>query len=117
MPSPEDTERQFGRIVAALLAHPDVSHGHGKKGFGENALHVRGKMFAMLTASRREFLVKLPASRVQQLIQSGVGVPFLMAGRQAREWIVVPSTQHLNWEALVNEAYLFVRGTASSPST
>jgi hypothetical protein len=109
MPSEDRAIGNFASVLEAMLPHLDVSHGHGKKGFGTNALNVRGKMFAMLAANR-EFVVKLPASRVRELIQSGKGLPFCMARRQMKEWIVIPPECSAHWSTLAHEAYMFVRG-------
>ena len=84
----EETLRaNFAYTLKSLLCLPDVSHGNGKKGFGENALNVRGKIFAMLTPTQG-FVVKLHKDRAQEMFESGLGAPFQMAGRQMKEWVV-----------------------------
>lgn len=105
---PEETAlNNFSLIVNLMLKLPGVSHGHGKKGFGENALNVRGKIFAMLTPTR-QFVVKLPKHRVLELIMSGDGVAFKMAGREMKEWMVVTSKSNALRKVLTQEAYTFV---------
>ncbi|WP_313928935.1 hypothetical protein [Pseudoxanthomonas sp.] len=112
MSSEENAAGQFASVVESMLAYPDVSHGHGKKGFGTNALNVRGKIFAMWAANR-DFVIKLPEPRVQALILAGRGTPFCMAGRQMKQWVVIRPEQAAHWKALAHEAYLF--GTGRTP--
>jgi hypothetical protein len=109
--SEEATLKIFALIANLMLELPAVSHGHGKKGFGENALNVHGKIFAMLTP-KRQFVVKLPKHRVLELLQSGHGVPFEMAGRQMKEWFVVKSNSKKLWRELAQEAHAFVGRSA-----
>ena len=108
----EETLRaNFAYTLKSLLCLPDVSHGNGKKGFGENALNVRGKIFAMLTPTQG-FVVKLHKDRAQEMFESGLGAPFQMAGRQMKEWVVVKSDDKVDWKNLAHEAYAFVGGNA-----
>lgn len=102
-----EAEKAFARLAREFLKFPDVSLGHGKGGFGENALNVRGKIFAMLT-SKGQFSVKLPRERVSSLVASGDGHPLTMANRQMKEWLVVSSKSTLSWKALAAEAHVFL---------
>lgn len=97
----------FARIVNALAADRQVTHGGGK-GFGSGALKVKGKIFAMIS-SKGEFVVKLPKKRVDELVESGKGQRFDPGrGRLMKEWIVIrPGT--LNWIEHAKEACAFVK--------
>lgn len=113
MSSDEDTNPRFAAILDAMLSRPGVSHGHGKRGFGSNALNVHGKIFCMQTPGR-EFVVKVSAARAKELIESGLGTSFRMAGRPMREWVVCRPEYGTEWKALALEAYLFVGGKDGS---
>ena len=59
----------FGAVVATFARDRRVAYGGGK-GFGSGALKVNGRIFAMIS-SKGEFVTKLPASRVQELVRGG----------------------------------------------
>lgn len=81
----------------------------GGKGFGSGALKVNGRIFAMMS-SKGEFVVKLPKSRVDELVAAGKGVPFDPGrGKLMKEWLVVLAGES-SWSALAREAYRFVKG-------
>lgn len=113
MSSDEDKNPRFSAILDAMLSRPGVSHGHGKRGFGSNALNVHGKIFCMQTPGR-EFVVKVSPARAKELIESGLGTSFRMAGRPMREWVVCRPEYGTEWKALALEAYLFVGGKDGS---
>lgn len=62
MSSDEAKNPRFAAILDAMLSRPGVSHCHGKRGFGSNALNVHGKIFCMQTPGR-EFVVKVSPAR------------------------------------------------------
>jgi hypothetical protein len=66
-----------------------------------------GQFFAMLT--RDHLVVKLPRTRVSELISSGTGAPF-RGGKTApmKEWLTVTTHQASTWLALAQEAFAFV---------
>lgn len=100
--APKKVPASFARIVAALDGHPGVTY--GGKGFGSTALKHDGKIFAMLTPSG-EFVVKLPARRVDELIAAGAGTRFDTGnGRVMQEWLAVAAAQE-SWLELAREAY------------
>jgi hypothetical protein len=63
-----DADARFERLVSRFSSDPSVSPPSAGKGgkFGESALKVDGKIFAML--SRGELVVKLPRERVDELV-------------------------------------------------
>ncbi len=105
--APTATSR-YAEIVQALSARPDVAVGAGrKKGFGASALAVRGRIFAMLASGDR-FVVKLPKTRVEELVAAGAGAPFDSGrGRVMKEWLVV-AERGADWQELAEEARAFV---------
>ena len=103
------TDRAFAKLVDTLVADddavtpPDPSRG----AFGSNALRVGGKIFAMLV--RGELVLKLPRTRVDDLVRAGRGVPFDAGkGRPMKEWVVVRAPERM-WLALSREAHTFVK--------
>jgi hypothetical protein len=104
-------EERFAKVVAALRRHKGVTAPSSSTGkFGSSALRVRGKIFAMVS-SRGEFVVKLPAPRIDVLIGTGDGDRFDPGrGRIMREWLVVARTSKTPWLRLAKEAMAFVSG-------
>ena len=102
---PEHTAAQrYADLVAAFTARTHVELGQGR-GFGAGTLRTGGKIFAMLDGAG-QFVVKLPAARVTDLIAAGQGRPFDAGkGRPMREWLVVDAAA--DWPALADEALRF----------
>ncbi|MGH8378549.1 MAG: hypothetical protein ACRER7_06305 [Gammaproteobacteria bacterium] len=63
----------FAAVVAAFKNNRQVSY--GGKGFGSTALKVNGRIFAMMS-SKGKFVVKLPKTRVVELVGDGQGEYF-----------------------------------------
>ena len=62
-------------------------------------------------------MVKLPATRVDELVASGSGVRFDRGrGSPMREWVSVPVHNGDRWESLVMEALAYVSAGADSAS-
>ena len=100
-----DTQATWERIEQAELEHEGVSPGSG---FGRSeGLRVRGKIYAIKKDG--ELILKLPAERVEELIDSGAGNAWGPGpGRIMREWVAIPGTRHADWAALTSEARTFV---------
>jgi hypothetical protein len=105
---PITPEERFAVLVEEFLGHPDVTPPSDGKGFGESALKIRGKIFAMLV--RGKLVVKLPKSRVDALITSGEGERFdpRHDGRLMKEWVTIEPTSAKEWLDLSREAMEFV---------
>lgn len=102
---PSGTSRYAG-VVEALGVDSDVAH-ETRKGFGSGALKVNGKIFAMVS-SRGQFVVKLPRTRVLQLIAECQGECYDPGhGRIMKEWIAIgPDVE--DWIGLAKEAKAYV---------
>jgi hypothetical protein len=98
-------EQIWQPIARNELARRGVSAGTG---FGRNeGLRVGGKIFAMLV--RGELVVKLPRSRVDELVDAGITVRFDAGkGRPMTEWASVGPEASRRWRGLVEEARAFV---------
>ena len=99
-------------MVEELLGHsgvtPPLNGPQSKKGFGESALRIHNKIFAMLVKGK--LVVKLPKARVDALIAEGVGERFdpRHDGRLMKEWITIEPTSEEGWLELSREAMEFV---------
>jgi hypothetical protein len=103
IPSPAES---FGAIVATFKPDRRVNYGGGK-GFGSGALKVDGRIFAMLS-SKGEFVVKLPAHRVGELVGGGTGQHFDPGrGTKMKEWLALNGNPEM-WAKLAQEARQFV---------
>jgi hypothetical protein len=107
-----ETEQLFGRLAARFLSEAGVSEGTG---FGSSpGLRVGGKIFAMLV--KDGLVLKLPKSRVDELVAGGAGTRFDPGhGRVMKEWVTVSAQRSTEWEALAQEALQFVGSTGSGP--
>jgi hypothetical protein len=109
MPNSEAHSR-LDAIAAAFAKDHKVTR-ETRQGFGSGALKVNGKIFAMVS-SQDDFVVKLPKSRVDELVRAGVGTRFEPGpGRVMKEWVAMarePKTP--SWLDLAREARRFVGG-------
>ena len=107
-----DAADRWERLVAEMLATGSATHGSAasdgpKRAFGATSLKTNGKIFAMLVHDR--LVVKLPAGRVEALVDEGVGRRFDPGnGRIQREWLDVDSDEFGTWVALATESEAFV---------
>ena len=101
-------ESRYADLAGKLASRRGVTRVTEGKGFGSSGqLKVGGKIFAMLV--RGSLVVKLPASRVAELVRAGDGVYF-DAGKDKpmREWFVLSPTSSRRWLSLAEEALSFV---------
>ena len=95
------------------LTEPLLATGQAEEGtiMGFPCLRTTsGDFLAMPWHDTGDLVVKLPASRVDELIEEGTGLPFVPAGRRFREWVHVPGRDAALWAALIEEARAFVDG-------
>ena len=96
----------FDVVVASFANDGRVICG-GRKGFGSSALKVDGKIFAMIS-SNGDFVVKLPAYRVDELVRDGTAQHFEAGrGKKMKEWLALSGNREL-WINLAKEAHMFV---------
>jgi TfoX/Sxy family transcriptional regulator of competence genes len=106
-----DNEARFAALVSAMVETSDASSGSDDSGprraFGSTSLKTAGRIFAMLVNGR--LIVKLPARRVEELVESGTGERFDPGhGRLMREWLSIDSDSDDVWRTLAAEAEGFV---------
>lgn len=117
MPSgPSGAAPSDARAAAAYAAlgrrfanRPGVTLPAEKRGkFGNNALKVDGKIFAMLV--RGALAVKLPPAEVASATTAGRGEPLAMGrGRVMKGWLLVNESSR-RWYAVAERARAFVAG-------
>ena len=107
-----DAGDRWERLVAEMLATGPATYGATpsdgpKRAFGATSLKTNGRIFAMLVHDR--LVVKLPAARVEALVEDGSGRRFDPGhGRIQREWLDVESDEFGTWVALATESEAFV---------
>lgn len=80
----------------------------GGRGFGRSALRCDGKIFAMFV--RGQLVLKLPAARVDELVDDGEGDRFdANKGTPMREWFSLDAGSDQAWLPLAREALDFAR--------
>lgn len=67
-----------------------------------------GEFVAMPHHKGPGMVVKLPANRVTELIEDGVGQPFAPAQKVFREWVLLEQTDEQQWTSLLRESITFV---------
>jgi hypothetical protein len=98
--SPED---RYEDVVDALIGTDGVTPPRGGSGFGRSTLRLNGKIFAMLVRGR--LVVKIPASRVGELVADGEGARFdANKGAPMKEWFSLDPGSGLEWLPLAREA-------------
>jgi hypothetical protein len=89
-----------------LMHHPGISR---STVFGMPALKVARKVFAAYAEGI--LVVKLPRERLEALVASGSGIPFVRHGKTMRGWVAVAWETHETWHRLAEEAMVFVSGS------
>jgi TfoX/Sxy family transcriptional regulator of competence genes len=101
-----DAELFYRDQRTALLSGPSITE---KKMFGTTALFVGGKVF--MSPWKDTLVVKIPASRVDELIASGQAELFDPGhGRTSKTWASVFVSARDHWPELAQEAQAFVQG-------
>ncbi|MCW2783028.1 MAG: hypothetical protein JWR35_3477 [Marmoricola sp.] len=104
---PESPEERFAILVDELVGEPGVTPPGASRGFGSHALRVEGRIFAMLV--RGELVMKLPAVRVDAIVEGGDGTRFdANKGTPMKEWLALDGDSSLPWADLAREALAFV---------
>jgi hypothetical protein len=94
------------KLMSAVADRPDVTLGRALANMG---LMTGGKLFAFIKEGG--LVLKLPAARIESLIESHGAVRFERGqGTPMKEWVVVPASASAEWPALTREACDFVAG-------
>lgn len=91
------------------LAEPLLANGAEKSTMmGHPCLRINGDFFASLERRTGDLIVKLPADRVNEMIDDGSAEPFAPAGRRFKEWALITDRDEARWEQLLQDAITFV---------
>ena len=100
------------RFAAPVADFHAAQAAGGPRRFGSNGLRVNGKVFAMMSQGTLD--VKLPKSRVDALVDAGIGERFDPGhGRVMKEWLMVTDPR-ARWRELAIEAHDFVGGMSAT---
>jgi hypothetical protein len=99
------TEARFWALAEPLLADAAVTR---STMMGLPCLRADGRFFASFDRRNAALVVKLPAARVDELIECGAAEAFAPSGRRFREWAAIGSGRLEAWSALLREALAFV---------
>jgi hypothetical protein len=108
-PTPAEQEARFWTLAEPILAQAGVTR---STMMGLACLRIDGQFFGSFDRRTGDLVVKLPAARVDELVDAGRAHPFAPAGRRFREWVAISPTRSRSWPALLDEAVAFV---ASQP--
>src|SRR5436190_7840673 len=101
--TPEET---FQHLAAERMRESGVAVGRMYKS-SPRGLTVNGKLFVFFRDDR--LVVKLPAARVDELVQAGIGTKHdVGGGKVQREWLEVGPDASRRWRSLMGEAHAFV---------
>jgi hypothetical protein len=101
-----DPRELFWELAAELhLKDPRVVEGTIMNG---RCLRVGKEFLALVDHKGSGLVVKLPKSRVAELIDNGTGRPFAPAKKVFKEWLSVPTPDRRRWRALLAEGVSFV---------
>jgi hypothetical protein len=96
---------EFWDCAAPLLAEGAIEEGTI---MGGPCVRSGGEFVGMPHHKGEGIVVKLPRTRVEELVASGVGAPFAPAGKIFREWVLVESFDEEQWTDLLRESVAFV---------
>jgi len=103
-----NAEDLFWELVAELQGEdPRIVEGTIMNG---RCVRVGKEFLALADFKGSGLVVKLPRTRVAELIDEGVGRPFAPAGKVFKEWLSVPEPDRRRWRALLREGVDFVGG-------
>lgn len=106
---PTPAEVLFWDLIDELREHDDrIEEGTI---MGGRCARVAGEFLGLVDYKNSGMVVKLPRSRVDELIAQGIGEPFAPAGKVFREWVAVAKPDRRRWSKLLVEAIGFVEPT------
>jgi TfoX/Sxy family transcriptional regulator of competence genes len=106
-----DARQLYDELTDDLLYDPAVGR---STMMGYPCVRRVGRYFASFDTKTESLVVKLPSTRVVELIGDGTGEPFAPNGRVFREWVTIPVPDHVVWEQLLAEARDFAAPAAAS---
>ena len=112
--SSDPAESLFWDLIDELRSHDErIEQGTI---MGGRCARVSGEFLGLVSYKGSGMVVKLPRTRVDQLISSGIGQPFAPAGKVFREWVAIPKPDRRRWSKLLIEAVTFVAPPQTAPT-
>ena len=103
-----EPEKLFWELASELAREDDrIVEGTIMNG---RCLRVGKEFLALVDFKGSGLVVKLPKSRVVEIIESGDGQSFAPAGRVFKEWLSVPLPNRRQWRRFLKEGIEFVGG-------
>ncbi|MDW3216427.1 MAG: hypothetical protein R8G01_20720 [Ilumatobacteraceae bacterium] len=103
---PQTDEDVFWELIEELqLEDPRVEEGTIMNG---RCVRVAGEFLGLVGYRGSGMVVKLPRTRVDELIAAGIGEPFAPAKKVFREWVSIPKRDRRRWRSLLREGVAFV---------
>ena len=103
---PTRAESLFWDLIDELREHDDrIEEG---KIMGGRCARVAGEFLGLVDYKNSGMVLKLPRTRVDELIAQGIGEPFAPAGKVFREWVATAKPDRRRWSELLDEAVAFV---------
>ena len=101
-----DAEKLFWELAAELHGgDPRIVEGTI---MSSRCLRVGKEFLALVDYKGSGLVVKLPKSRVAELIEQGKGQSFAPAKKVFKEWLSVPKPDRRRWRAFLKEGVTFV---------
>jgi hypothetical protein len=101
-----ELQDRYADLVEEFAGVSGVDPPSGGRGFGRSALRFHNKIFVMLVRGR--LVLKLPESRVDELVAGGAGVRFdANKGTPMKEWLSLDPESGHDWTSLAQEALDF----------
>lgn len=97
-------EAKFWDLAEPLLGRAAVTR---STMMGLPCLRWDGAFFASCDRRTGDLVVKLAATRVDELVAAGRANSFAPAGRRFREWAAIPDDRSRTWKRLLDEALEF----------
>jgi len=108
MPDASSRQELTSALHRMLAEHPGDEAGRMLQSPG---VKTGGKFYGFTAGD--DLIVKLPAARVRQLLDSGAGLPCSpRPGRPMREWVRIPSPDEESCVSYLSEARAFLTGSA-----
>ncbi len=104
----EEHHQAFWDVAEPLLGSGQLVEGTM---MGQQCLRsAAGGFVATVERTTGALVVKLPKTRVAELVESGDGAAFAPAGKVFKEWVAVESFDETRWTDLIAESMEFVDG-------
>lgn len=74
-------------------------------------LRYKGSFLAMMFDKEDALIIKVSPERVNELIAEGRGMEFNFTKKRFKEWVLIPLEFQDEYEAYMNEALLYAKGS------